>query len=141
MAVPAIDVSLFIPIGQTNVLFEWVDVGSPAAASDAYIVISHPDSDGDGVADGGDGFPNSNIDATVEIDGCNSGVGNQTLSDGFTFNDRIGEAALPAGSKNHGHFVKQVSQMSIQWKKDGLISGRDKGKITSCAANSALPPP
>ena len=106
------------------------------------------DSDVDGVCDpgalsvgpsgctGSDDFANSNTDPTVLIDGCNSGMTNRTLSDCFTFNDRIGLAAL--NPKNHGDFVKQVSKMANNWKKNGLISGKDKGKITSCAARSVI---
>ena len=91
----------------------------------------NPDSDGDGVNDGDDELPNSNIDATVVIDGCDSGVTNQVLANGATFNDLIAEAA--ASAKNHGAFVSQVAKLTNDWKKDGLISGKDKGKIMSCA--------
>ena len=93
-----------------------------------------PDIDGDGVANGVDPFPNSNLDATVAIGGCDSGVENQSLGDGATFNDMIGAAAV--GAKNHGAFVSKVSNLANEWKKAGLISGKEKGKITSCAARS-----
>ena len=89
------------------------------------------DSDDDGVDDGVDAFPNSNTDATVVIDGCDSGVINQGLGNGATFNDLIAEAA--ASANNHGAFVSQVAKLTNDWKKDGLISGKDKGKILSCA--------
>ena len=56
---------------------------------------------------------------------------------GSTFNDLIGAAADNA--KNHGAFVSAVSKLANQWKKDGLISGKEKGKIASCAARSDLP--
>jgi len=95
------------------------------------------DSDGDGVGDNSDAFPQSNMDATVCIGDCDSGVANQVLADGATFNDLIGEAAAEA--KNHGKFVSAVSKLANQWKKDGLISGKEKGKITSCAARSDIP--
>ena len=93
-----------------------------------------PDIDGDGVANGVDPFPNSNLDATVAIGGCDSGVENQPLVDGATFNGLIGAAADNA--KNHGAFVSKVSKLAKKWKKAGLISGKEKGKITSCAARS-----
>ena len=87
------------------------------------------DSDGDGVNDDVDPFPNSNLGATVVIYPCDSLVGNQVLPSGATFNDLIGAII----AKNHGDFVKQVTQMANNWKKAGLISGKDKGKITACA--------
>lgn len=95
------------------------------------------DSDGDGVGDNGDPFPNSNLDATVVIGGCDSGVGNQSLGNGATFNDMIAAAAV--GATNHGAYVSGVTKLADGWKKAGLISGRDQGKITSCAARSDIP--
>ena len=95
------------------------------------------DSDGDGVGDNSDPFPVSNLDATVSCGDCDTGVANQALGDGSTFNDRIGAAADGAG--NHGRFVREVSRLANGWKKAGLTSGKDKGKITSCAARSDIP--
>jgi hypothetical protein len=92
------------------------------------------DTDGDGFGDNGDAYPNSNMDATVVIGDCDSGVANQLLSDGATFNDLLGAAAM--ANTNHGHYVKAVSQLADTWKKAGLISGKEKGKITSCAARN-----
>ena len=99
--------------------------------------VCDDDDDNDGVLDEDDAFPYSNMDATVCIGDCDSGVDNQVLADGATFNDLIGEAAAEA--KNHGDFVSAVSKLANQWKKDGLISGKEKGKITSCAARSDIP--
>jgi hypothetical protein len=93
-----------------------------------------PDTDGDGVPDDVDAFPNSNMDDTVVIDECDSLVPNQVLADGSTFNDLIGVCA--ADATNHGEFVSCVSHLTNEWKKDGLISGKDKGKIGSCAAGT-----
>lgn len=49
--------------------------------------------------------------------------------------DLVG-AALAAAVGNHGDFVSAVSQLADEWKDTGLISGRDKGQITACAAQS-----
>jgi hypothetical protein len=95
-----------------------------------------PDSDGDGVPDDEDAFPNSDLRPTVIIGACDSGVVNQLLSDpaGATMNDLIGAAQESA--RNHGHFVNAVTRLADGWKEDGHISGRDHGRITSCAARS-----
>ncbi len=93
-----------------------------------------PDSDDDGVNDGTDAFPLSNLSATVVIQGCNTGVANKLLPNGATFNDLIGAAR--ASSANHGAFVSAVTGLADGWKKAGLITGRDQGAITSCAARS-----
>ena len=95
-----------------------------------------PDSDGDGVADDDDLFVNSNTDPTVAIGGCNSGVTNVQVGGGANMNDLISAAADDA--TNHGAFVSAVSKLANQWKKDGLISGKEKAKITSCAARSEV---
>ena len=78
-------------------------------------------------------FPNSNLEPVVSIEGCNTGVANHLFEDGSTFSDRIGAAADSA--RNHGQYVRAVTQMANEWKEAGLISGREKGSITSCAAS------
>ena len=93
------------------------------------------DFDGDGVDDGDDLFPISNSEATVVINGCDSSVENTFVSNGANFNDLIGAVI----SKNRGDFVKKVNRLAKQWKKQGLISGKEKGKIASCAKKSGRP--
>ena len=101
------------------------------------ITLAEPaDSDNDGVPDDEDAFPNSDTSARVVIDGCDSGVSNQSFPDGAFFNDLIAASASDAG--NHGEFVSSVTKMADGWKKVGLISGKDKGAITSCAARSDI---
>ncbi|WP_412063067.1 thrombospondin type 3 repeat-containing protein [Rubrivirga sp. IMCC45206] len=95
------------------------------------------DDDNDGVSDDDDAFPFSDLGPTVIVDGEDSGVGNQLLPTGATFNDEIGACAADAA--NHGGFVSCVSALTNTWKDAGLISGRDKGRIMRAAAHSDLP--
>lgn len=90
------------------------------------------DIDGDGVPNDGDVNDFSIVGGNVLVGDCDSGVANQVLVNGETFADQI--AAL--GAPNHGKYVSAVSQLADGWKKASLISGGDKGKITSCAARS-----
>jgi len=117
---------------------EWADSDGDGHGDNGDAFPSDPsewaDSDGDGHGDNGDAFPNSNLGATVVIRGCNTGVGNQLLPNGATFNDLIGAALASSG--NHGQFVSSVTGLADGWKKAGLISGKDQGAITSCAARS-----
>lgn len=122
-------------VPATNVIAVALEDHGGATAFDMVFNAKLIDTDGDGVADCDDNFPSSNIDPNVGIGDCDSGVGNQTMDDGYTFNDLIGAIS----ARNHGDYVKQVTKLADSWKKDGLISGRDKGKITSCAAQSDLP--
>jgi hypothetical protein len=92
----------------------------------------NPDSDGDGVIDGSDPFPTSIVGETLLLGTCDSGVANQNLGDGSSMGDRIAEAKDNA--ENHGGWVSAVSELARSWKKDGLISGREQGKIVSCVA-------
>ena len=95
------------------------------------------DDDNDGIPDADDAYPTSDVSQTVSIDGFESGVANHQFDDGSTFADLIGSAAAQA--EDHDEFVSAVSKLTNQWKKAGLISGKEKGKITSAAARSDLP--
>jgi hypothetical protein len=94
------------------------------------------DSDGDGVPDGSDACPNSNLSPTVVIDGCNTGVPNTLFANGCTISDEIAECA--AGASNHGQFVSCVAKLTTQLKKQGTITGNQKGAIDSCAGKSSI---
>ena len=70
------------------------------------------------------------------IDGCNTYVPD-VYFDGQLLSERVDECAVNA--KNHGKFVSCVSKTANVLKKQRIISGKEKGKITSCAAKSSLP--
>lgn len=97
------------------------------------------DDDNDGCDDSSDAHPLSNQEVTVTLDGCDSGVSNQLdpSTCGSNFMDLIMDCADNAN--NHGQFVSCVAQLTNDWKKDGLITGAQKGAIQSCAAQSDLP--
>lgn len=100
-------------------------------------IANSKDSDGDGVPDVDDECPNSILTATVVIDGCDSGVTNTLFDDGCTMADLLAECAEDA--KNHGQYVSCVAKLTNGWKKDGDITGKQKGAIQSCAAKAELP--
>jgi len=95
------------------------------------------DSDCDGIPDDVDDCPDSSLEGTIIIDGCNSGVNNHLFGDGCKISDLIAECA--EGAKNHGKFVSCVSHLTNDWKKQKLISGKDKGAIQNCAAQADIP--
>jgi hypothetical protein len=96
--------------------------------------VCDPDDDGDGILDENDACLESNIEATIIIDGCDSGVENQIFNDGCTMSDIINKCAI--GAVNHGKFVSCVSHLTNNWKKDGLIRKKEKRVIIRCAAKS-----
>jgi len=93
------------------------------------------DVDQDDVCDAGDRCPDSDLSATVSVRGCDSGVANTEVADGCWMHELIGECAADE-EKPHGSFVSCVTQRTNAWKKEGLITGREKGAIQSCAARS-----
>ena len=92
------------------------------------------DADGDGICWNEDANDNSNMDPTINIGDCDSGVANMLFPDGTTMMDMIEECM--ANAKNHGQFVSCVTQLLNDWASEGLISVTDKGVIVSCAAGS-----
>jgi hypothetical protein len=95
------------------------------------------DSDGDGILDCDDACPNSDITPTVVIDGCDTGVENHLLDSGCTISDEIAECA--AEVTNHGQFVRCVAHLTNALKREGIIAGKEKGKIQKCAAKADIP--
>ncbi len=57
--------------------------------------------------------------------------------DGCSMADRIAECA--SGAATHGAFVSCVAHVTDERKQDGLISGREQGRIQQCAARVAVP--
>ena len=81
--------------------------------------------------------PDPNLEPTITIGECDSGVENQLFENGCTMSDMIAQCAEGAG--NHGKFVSCVAHLTNDWKKDRLISGKEKGAIQRCAARSDIP--
>ncbi len=97
--------------------------------------VCDDDDDNDGVPDTEDAVPFSITGGNLIIAGCDTSVDNKVTGNGATFMDLV--AALAAEYEgNHGGFVSAITQMADTWKKDGLISGQQKGAITSCVARS-----
>src|SRR5436305_15337901 len=89
-------------------------------------------SDGGGVPDGVDQCIGSSRDATVIIDGCNSGVPNTTFPTGCRISDQINDCAVGAG--NHGAFVSCVADLTNTLKANGTISGSQQRALQSFAS-------
>ena len=96
-----------------------------------------PDADLDGVADGNDCSPNSDLRTTVNVGSCDSGVPNTLFSNGCTISDLIQQ--IGASSRNHGAFVSGVARLTGQLTRSGLITDAQKDAILSCAAGASIP--
>jgi len=93
-----------------------------------------PDDDNDGVLDGADQCAGSDLRPTVVISGCNSGVPNLVFPTGCKISDAVEDCA--AGAANHGGFVSCVASYTNTLKKQGILTGAQKGAIQSCAAQA-----
>ncbi|GAG75255.1 unnamed protein product, partial [marine sediment metagenome] len=95
------------------------------------------DYDGDGIINDEDNCPNSDLEETIIIDGCDTGVDNYLFEDGCTMQDLITDCA--DNSRNHEKFVSCVDHLTKDWKKRRLISKKEKEAIKRCAARSDIP--
>ena len=93
----------------------------------ATITLLDPDNDGN----------EDNVDPNIVIDGCDSGVLDEDIDDVFTMGDLI--TVCENYAKNHGAFVSCVADLTNEWKKGGLITGKEKGAVQSCAAKANIP--
>lgn len=143
-----VNTSPVTPSPFTGALFSYLSTGESVKSLE--ITFSTPstrfaldnlvfeiDQDGDGCPDSDDPHPNSNVDATVIIDGCDSGVPNIFPEDCSTMSDLIADCA--AAASTHGEFVSCLSALTNSWKDQDLITGQQKGAIQSCGAQSNLP--
>jgi hypothetical protein len=96
-----------------------------------------PDADTDGLADNADCEAHSDFRPSVIIGKCDSGVKNWFFTSGCTVSDYIRHVA--GAAKNHGAFVSGVSDITNQLKAAGIITGRQKASIESCAAGAPIP--
>ena len=76
-------------------------------------------------------------DPLVIIDGCDTGVENVTDNQNCSIVDKILICADDA--QNHGEFVSCVAHLTNALKQEKIITGKEKGKIQSCAANADIP--
>ncbi|MFL6248689.1 MAG: PA domain-containing protein [Thermoanaerobaculia bacterium] len=97
--------------------------------------VCDADDDNDGVADGSDVLPHSDIRPSVTIGACNSGAANGVaFSNGETVQDRIN--ALMATNPNHGQLVAAVNQILQDAEAAGLITKDGSKAIRDCAAHN-----
>jgi hypothetical protein len=80
-----------------------------------------------------DGF---SADETIAFGDVDSGVPNRDRGNGCTFLDEVWAQAPFA---DHGDFLETVDVLAHSWANDGLLSGREAGRVVAAAARSDLP--
>lgn len=112
--------------------------GNVVASTAIKVIVGtggEADSDLDGVCDGDDLCPDSNIAPTVVLGDCDTGVPNRVNADGCTISDLL-EACDDAGEDNRGGYVRCIASLAGDLRATGLITGRERGALMSCAGKS-----
>lgn len=112
-----------------------IDKNGCVDSDDKYYLFEQ-DYDGDGVPDVEDQCLGSDMRAYVIVDDCDTTIHNRLVTNGCTINDLLTQCA--ENPSNHGAYVSCVGHLTNGWEKDGLISGKEKGAIQSCAAKSDI---
>ena len=95
------------------------------------------DTDGDGVGDNADLNDNSDLRDTVVVGGCDTGVLNLVDEEGLCIQDYINEIEA-AEYRNHGQYVSTVSHFAEDLLDYGAITEDEADTIVSCAARSDI---
>ena len=132
--VPPRDDTIRIMLQDFN---ESLGVGGDVFFDNIVLGDQDQDSDDDGVDDADDACPDSDLSASIVIDGCDTGVENLLFEDGCTMADRIALCADEASK--HGEFVSCVAHLTNEWRRSRLITGQEKGRIQRCAAQASIP--
>ena len=64
-------------------------------------------------------------------------LSNQLVQAGCTISDKVQQCV--EGAQNHGQFVSCVAHLTNDLNKAGTITGKEKGAIQSCAAQTRIP--
>jgi hypothetical protein len=94
------------------------------------------DADGDGVPDDEDRCPDSDLELTVVVGNCNSGVEDKVLGDGCTMNELIAQCA-DTSTRRWG-FVLCLNRLTTTWQREGLIAWKEKLRILGCGLKPGI---
>jgi hypothetical protein len=96
--------------------------------------VPNADLDSDGVLDSNDSCLGSNTSSPLLIGTCNTGVENDVFDNGCTLSDELNKCTYEI--RNHGDYVSCVANLLNNLKKEKFISGKEKGSILDCVAQS-----
>jgi hypothetical protein len=138
-----VDVPVTVPadseLESVTVLATAVDANDAARTNSTVVsfVVASADSDSDGVVDDEDACPLSIVDPTVQVEACDSGVGNHIFPDGCSIADEV--QSLQANAKNHGEFASSTSHYTKDLVDLSVLMNQEAASIQRCVAKSKLP--
>ncbi|MCH8148091.1 MAG: hypothetical protein IH987_08895 [Planctomycetes bacterium] len=92
------------------------------------------DLDGDGFVDDCDFCLDSDLAKLIVVERCTTGVINELLDDGCTMSDVLTECST--GARDEGKLTACVARHANEWRRQGLLSDKDVGRIARCAGTS-----
>jgi hypothetical protein len=100
---------------------------------------SATDADEDGVPDEEDDCDDSDINNTVSINGCDSGVANPVDDNGCSLADKVAVevSAASQAARNHGQFVSAMAGRLNAMVADRAITPAQKGALMRCIGSSS----
>lgn len=116
----------------TSMGFEFI-----GGESDAFIIhnlvitFGAADTDGDGVSDDVDACADSDLAATVVINGCDTGVTNWVNAEGCSLADQIAE--LGSDNPTAWQFQDRLGRKTQEWVNAGEMTAAERSDIMSCA--------
>lgn len=114
--------------------------GEPLAEGGAVHIygegVAVVDSDGDGVPDDQDQFPDSILDPTVIFGDVDTGVENVVNEDGASLADLFAALEPESGWKNHGQFVSTTGKLIKRLLREGTIDSSEAQALQTGAAQS-----
>jgi hypothetical protein len=100
-------------------------------------VVEDGDADNDGVPDGQDACPTSDMRNPVVIGACSCGVNNSVGADGCTITDQVQPVALNP-SPNLRLVLSNVQRLGFELKNQGLLTLQDVRALVSCTQANRL---
>ncbi|REE83117.1 hypothetical protein BX611_0397 [Lutibacter oceani] len=105
------------------------------------------DSDNDGVPNAEDPYPYSILNEEIDIDDCYPNVENVFVSPGTTMMDEIANLISEINKQYdgenyddlHDDFTRELSKLTYAWRKDRLITRRERSAISSCGWRVNIP--
>lgn len=92
-----------------------------------------PDTDSDGCIDQKDSIPTSNMETTVQVGSCNSGVENRVTSVcGVMMSDKIDE--IMRNTTSQRALFQDFSILTNTWVGEGLINTQEQNALLQCAS-------
>lgn len=122
----------------TDVIFDTSTLSKDGAVFIDTSASPVAEADADRVPDALDTCAASDLRPTVVIDGRETGAPNHQDVDGCTLADRI--AQIAAGATRHSQFVRDVAELTRDYRRDNLLTRDERKAIIRAARQSNIPP-